>query len=392
MAGGACLLDPAGGSYSLGPVRTTFDGRALRVVCVASLASPAACSLENALNADTAPATSTDGGASSGQSEGTATGADATGQGGAQQCAERIVRVATQNVESIGAVGSEEYDALGSIVLRIAPDVMCFQEVQFDESAALGSLATEAGYDYVVQANRSPAIGGDHTNACIANVPLELVGSFGGRDLSSDFDANDVGRDILAVRAFVGAPDGIDCHVGVLTVHLKSGQEPVDLFRRQVEIQRLRQALDRYRESYPGDPLVVMGDFNESLDDPGLGATFETMPPGLPGSYQLGADLSLPITYQPFASLQSEGFELSQPTQEDSTDLFETWGDSVRLDYLWFAGAVLLGDEVYNSCRDDGVDEAPAGNMMEKAGGPLPCGVSVLASDHFAVFGDLELK
>jgi endonuclease/exonuclease/phosphatase family metal-dependent hydrolase len=366
---------------------------------VTALASVGGCNLEDALNADAATGDSSasgsagDGDLTTGtgtstslESTGTTPG-DATGPGGSTECAGHRVRVATYNVRSLGAVGSDGFDALGSTILRIAPDVACFQEVQFEENAALVSLATEAGHPHAVQAYKSPAIGGNHTNACIGRVPLELVGSWGSQELSADFDANDTGRDILVVRADVGAADGTDCRVGVFTVHLKSLEEDADLFRRQVEVERLRQAIDRYRGMYPGDPLVVMGDFNENLGDPALGRSFASVPADLPRSYDLGSDIQLPLVYHPFASLQSEAFVLTEPTQED-TDRDQTWSDEVRLDYIWYAGATLLADEVYNSCLDDGIDD---GGSMEKAGDPLGCGVSTLVSDHFAVFADLEL-
>jgi endonuclease/exonuclease/phosphatase family metal-dependent hydrolase len=371
----------------------------LRLAVVASLSG---CNLENALNADeggTAEGTGSgsgsadDGGSESAASSGSMptstepTPGDSTGAG-AVECGGLQVRVATHNVRSIGAPGSDGYDALGSIVLRVDADVACFQEVQFEENAALVSLATEAGYPHAVQAYKSPAIGGNHTNACIGKVPLEVVGSWGTQELSSDFDANDTGRDVLVVRAAVGEPTGVECFLGVLTVHLKSGEMGTeDLFRRQVEVERLRQAIDRYRGLYPGDPIVVMGDFNESLDDPALGQPITSIPPDLPESFDLGNDIQLPLVYQPFASLQSEGLTLTEPTQED-TDRDQTWSDEVRLDYIWFQGATLVADEVYNSCLDDGVDE---GGAMPKAGDPLPCGVSTLVSDHFAVLADLDL-
>src|SRR5690606_15951078 len=113
--------------------------------------------------------------------------------------------------------------------------VVCLEEVEPWETAALFALAAEAGYSDVIQANEPPAIGGDLTNACMSRPGLSLVGSYSGWDLSSDADANDVGRDILVVRAQLGGEDLPPCGVGVVVLHLKSGQEPLDWFRRQVE-------------------------------------------------------------------------------------------------------------------------------------------------------------
>lgn len=360
-----------------------------------------ACNLEDALNAEAADGSGS--GSETGQPSGdggTVASAGTTGPqgtdgpqpgdstGGANvECSGYGVRVSTHNVRSIGAVGSDGFDALVSTLGRISPDVACFQEVQYEEHQALVALAEQAGYENALQAYRSPAIGGDHTNACVARVPLTLVGSWGAEELSSDPGANDTGRDFLVVRATLGETEESGCWLGVIAVHLKSLEDDVDLFRRQVEVERLRQAISRYWGMYPSDPIVVMGDFNENIDDPAIGQSFSSVPPGLPSSYRLGSDIQLPLPYQPFASLQSEGLELADPTQEDS-DRDQTWNDEVRLDYLWFGGGTLVADEIYNSCRDDGVDD---GGSADKSGAPLECGVSTLVSDHFAVFADLEL-
>jgi exonuclease III len=354
----------------------------IQALCALLALAGGGCNLDKALNADTGTESAAD-------DDGAGT-ADGSGGVAMPMCGGREVRISTHNVESVDAVGSESFDALVSTVVRTNAVVSCFQEVQFWEGDALASLAASAQYPNVVQANQSPAIGGDHTNACISKVPLSVVGSWSGWDLSSDGNANDVGRDIFAVRAYVGAADADDCHLGVITVHLKSGQETADFFRREVESIRLRQAMVRYRTLYPNDSLVIMGDFNESIDDPALGAEL-TLPPDLPVSYQLGADIELPLTYQPFEQMQAAGLTLANPTQEDGASLFATWNNSVRLDYIWYRDAQLVESEVYNSCRDDGVDEAPPGDFLELRGDPLPCGVSEAASDHFAVVADFVL-
>lgn len=299
-------------------------------------------------------------------------------------CGGQAVRVAAFNVESVGEAGSAGFEALVSILVRIDADVVCLEEVQFWETTSLFALATAAGYPDVIQAQESPAIGGDHTNACMSRAGLSLVGSWSGWDLSSDDQANDVGRDILVVQVDLGEGADAPCRLGVVALHLKSGQEDLDWFRRQIEAERVAQAVALYRDEYPGDPMVIMGDLNENDDDPALGAVFTGEPMGLPPSYQLGQDIEFPLTYQPFARFESLGFLEVPATQEDSTR-DETWSDAVRLDYVYHAGAELQAGEVYNACRDDGAGGLP------KAGAPLPCSVSDQASDHFPVVADLVL-
>lgn len=347
------------------------------------------CNLDEQLNAESTSATD---GASSTVASPSGDGADETGQRTAA-CDGRQVRVGTYNIESVDPVGSASFAAVEATLLRIVPDIVCVQEIVDGEGVAFGELAAAAGYDYVVKADRSPPIGGELSNGCMARFPLEAVGSWGGAELSSDLNANDVGRDFLAVRMDLsdGLPADSACHVGLLTVHAKSGQQPADGFRRQVEAVRLTQAVTRYREAYPHDAVVVLGDFNETLDDSALGSVFETAPEELPSSYRLGADILFPLTYQPFERLSEAGFELTSPGQEDAPGLRETWRDSARLDYVWLSGAEWIDGEVYNACRDNGLDDAPPGNNVEKSGEPLECGASELASDHFAVIADIRL-
>jgi endonuclease/exonuclease/phosphatase family metal-dependent hydrolase len=198
--------------------------------------------------------------------------------------------------------------------------------------------------------------------------------------------ANDVGRDILAVRA-EPAPG---CFVGLFAVHIKSGFEDIDLFRRQVEVERIVQAVAAYRQTRPADGLVILGDFNEQVDDPDLGTVIGSEPAGLPSSYQTGGDIQFPLVYQPFMRLAEVGFMRVEATWED-LDLTVTWNEAERLDYVMFGQAVLEGSEVYNSCEDNGVDDDPPGNYLEKAGEPLPCFISGQASDHLPVVADLVL-
>jgi endonuclease/exonuclease/phosphatase family metal-dependent hydrolase len=295
-------------------------------------------------------------------------------------CSDVTLRLATWNIYEVGTVGTAPYHAVLDILRRIDADIVCMQEVVHWEGPGLAALANDAGYTYVVQADPSPAIGGMHTNACIARVPLELVGSYTASDLSSDPTANDVGRDILVVRARLRE----SCRVAVATAHLKAGMDDGDRFRKQVEVVRLRQATARYIDERPDEPIFAVGDFNESVDSEELGRVFATPPGDLPLSYRLGADVVLPLTFEPFASMQEAGFELGEPMQA-GTERPYTWSDSSRLDYVFWRGAALVDDEVYNAC----LDEQGAG--LEKAGRPLPCDVSMTASDHFPVLADFAL-
>lgn len=305
-------------------------------------------------------------------------------------CEGRRLRLATFNVQSVENEQSDGFEALASVARRVDADVLCLQEVLFYEDGPLSSLALDAGYTRVIQANEPPSIGGDFTNACLSRELMTLEGSYTGGELGTDASANDVGRDILVVRIDLSSEEE-SCGVGVVTLHLKSGQEPLDWFRRQMEAQRVVQAVERYRAAHPGEPMVIMGDLNETIDDPALGHVFPGAPAGLPSSYRVGNDISFPLTYQPFETLQALGFSVADATQEDTQGAYETWADVVRLDYVLFDGLELQADEVYNACRDNGVDDAPEGNWMAKEGSALSCALSEQASDHFPVMVDLVL-
>ncbi len=363
----------------------------------------AGCSLESALGVDddggtsaattqamTAGSGAGPGGPGSGADEASSTTGDTDSGLPPSSCGGRGVRVATFNVETVGAEGSASFEALAAVIGRIDADVVCMQEVQFYETQSLFALAAQTGYGDVIQAQESPAIGGDHTNACISRPGLRLVGSYSGWDLSSDPQANDVGRDILVVQVDLAEGEAEACRLGVVVLHLKSGQSSLDWYRRQVEAERVSQAVGLYRAAYPGDAMLILGDFNENLGDPALGSVFREVPAGLPPSYTTGSDIALPLTYQPFVTFQGLGFSIAPATQEDS-DRDATWNDSVRLDYVLQAGAPVQATEVYSSCRDNGVDDAPAGHWVPKAGDPLGCGVSEDASDHFPVVVDLVI-
>jgi len=361
------------------------------------------CSLEDALNADArgdTGDTGDTGGSADGDDDdddddaapttGSVDGTEETGEP-PPACADHAVRLASYNIEAVGAAGGESFEALRATLARIDADVVCVQEIVDGEAVAFAELAELAGYDYVLKADQSPPIGGDLSNGCMARFPLDVLGSWGSGDLADDPQANEVGRDFLAVRADLSEAVGAPCWLGLITLHLKSGQEPIDWFRRQIETIRLAQAADVYRGQHPEDPLVILGDFNETLDDVGLGSVFESAPPDLPGSYQLGTDITFPMTYQPFAVMDTAGFTITSPGQEDAPDRKETWRDIVRLDYVWLDGPQYVTGEVYNACRDDGVDDAPQGDGIEKAGDPLSCDTGELASDHFPVIVDVTL-
>ena len=294
------------------------------------------------------------------------------------------VRVGTFNVQALGSTRSDQFDAAARIVERVDADVLCLQEVEEDEYWRLRSLARRAGYPHYFMGGVSSAMAGGLANACLSRFPIVEARSFTSRELSSDDEAFELGRDIVAI---VVEPRP-DVSMAVVNLHLKSGFSNADRFRREVEARRAVAAVDEAA----ADVAVVLGDFNEVPDGRDLGQTFTWFPRGLPRRFHLGADLRFPIRYDPFATFAEAGFLRSRPTQEDST-----WKDgtripsSRRIDYVLFRGGRFAGDEVYEACADNGRDDGRRGGRLWKAGAPLPCGTSLEASDHRPVLLDLYI-
>jgi len=211
-------------------------------------------------------------------------------------CSRATVRIASWNIAGLGAAGSAEHQAAEAVIARIDADVFCLQEVEDADGAALASLAATLGYPHRFQAEVSTPMAGGLRNACLSRLPLAGTASLSSPDISSDAAANETGRDFAQVR--VEVRPGV-AFVGLLVAHLKSGFEAADLFRKQIEAQRLGQAANAYALAHPGEGLVVTGDLNEEIDGWRLGQIFEALPDGLPYSYQLGADISWPTSLSP---------------------------------------------------------------------------------------------
>ena len=305
-------------------------------------------------------------------------------------CRGATVRVASFNVQYLGSSSSTGFAALADIIKRVSADVMCLQEVKSWESSRFVELAKQTGYAHHFQGKVSTPMAGGITNACLSRLPLVQGRSRSSDDISSSAWANETGRDIVTVR--VRLPNGR--HLLVVNAHLKSGFGDDDRVRRQVEALRVRDLLRQHRKVHPGDAEVVLGDFNEIVNGSNLGRVYTKAPYGMPWSYKLGADISYPITYDPFATFKAEKLTLTRPTHEDSTTNFATRIPSgKRIDFILFRGADLLGDEVYEACVDNGVDDGPKGNYLaKKSGKPLPCGTNKVASDHRPVFADLRVR
>ncbi len=301
------------------------------------------------------------------------------------------LRVLTWNVQALGVQGSSDWNDALAVLGRLDADVVCIEEItNIGEAIAFSNFAGQAGYMYTAVANTSGTMTGNLRNGVMSRLPILSSFSHNSVTLSGDSNANDISRDILEVQ--VQVPNAADV-LGLFVVHFKASSGGTNDFRRTIESIRLKQALDQFQSLNPQASWIVCGDFNEDLGDGPFGAVFSSLPGGLPSSYQLGADISLPVTYDPFVLFTSvAGGIIADATQEDTTNPVTRESSSRRLDYLIHGPSiVVIEDEVYNSVLDNGIDDGPPGMFLPKSGSPLPPGTSLAAADHFAVAADIQV-
>jgi endonuclease/exonuclease/phosphatase family metal-dependent hydrolase len=338
-------------------------------------------------------ASSTSGGEGASGGAGDGGSAGDGGDGGSGGCLSGTgggtVRVASWNVESVGAPGTSQHDAALAILHRIDADVVGLNEVNGDvEVAHLDALAFDAGYEESLVAD-SPSPFGTQRNALLSRLPVVSGTLHTAASLSGDPAANDLTRLIPEVTVNING-----CPFTVVVDHWKSGLAQADVFRRAVESHRLSQVVaDRQAAA---EPFVIVGDVNEELDDPPATPTpFFALPSGLPPGFVAGPDIQAQlaspegIANNAFASLLSDppGLTALDALQLDGDDATRP-GSGRRLDYL-FASAALTRTppeaEVYDS------SDEMIGGGLNKVGDPLPPTTSQTASDHLVVFADLTV-
>lgn len=305
--------------------------------------------------------------------------------------AQTTIRIASYNIQALGTQGSTQWSRGISVLSRVGADVVGIQEVtQNSEVGLFPVFSAAAGYPYRALGNTSGTLSGALRNGVLSMHPVVYFKSHSSADLSGDSQSNDITRDIF--EAHIQVP-GLSEVLGVFVIHLKASSGGTNRFRRTVELIRLAQAVNNFRSQNPNAPYAILGDFNEDVGDGPFSNSWTTEPSGLPQTYSLGNDISYPLSYAPFTQIMAQTSALmADATQEDTTNDYITRDASGRrLDYVLYSGDLTNnGDEVYNSVRDDGIDNFPIGNWLPKIGSPLPSSYSLEAADHFVVFGDFS--
>lgn len=304
------------------------------------------------------------------------------------------IRVATFNIGahfnqtffdySLGDPGTSDHESVKRVLARIDADVVALQEVHSVDLQGnpddLDALAASLGYPHLFVTPHVSAFDSSLKVVILSRFPFLSTGQ-----VESPAGAKELTRNHPVVKVDVpGTPNDLT----VYSLHLKAGTLLSDRFRRAVEMKRLVGHLAA--SGLTGDDnFIILGDFNPSA----INATFSSQPADLPGTYVLGSDVTFPVSYSTnplayFSAPMPARLDPRHLNGSDSTfDTTDTNGPTLDLMLVSPAIAGRPHDsEVFNSTLD-----VSNSTGLPKAGAPLADGTSALASDHYAVFVDMEL-
>lgn len=290
----------------------------------------------------------------------------------------------------LGAAGTPDHESVKAVLDRIDADVVALQEIDSADTAGspndVDDLAASLGYPHVyIAPNNGNAsliapFDSDLRVAILSRFPFHTATA-----IRSPVGAKELTRLHAAVKVDV---PGTTQDPWILNAHLKPGSTTDERFRRAVEMKRMVGHLTTLGLT-ADDNYILTGDFN--LNPNYASTTFNSLPSGLPGTYDLGDDFPLPISYSinPLAYFTTPGAARLDPRQLNGSAVTFSGGAGFTLD-LFLVSPALAGrphdSEIYNSTLDTSNSTG-----LPKAGSPLAAGTSAAASDHFAVFADLEL-
>jgi len=300
---------------------------------------------------------------------------------GSQARAVGTVRVISWNIETIGGIGTDEYEAALQILDRLDADMVALQEVDWNVDADdLETFAAEAGYDHVVTG--WPVDWGSDTQVMLSRFPVLHSELATATSLSGDPSANDLTRSIPVATLDVWGQELV-----VASTHHKASNDIDDQFRRTVDAHRGVQALGSFDPA--NDLVIFVGDLNDDLlDGPNSPSWWTYAPTFLPSSYDLGADMQAQLSGGGFANDTFAPFEDAGLTILDAYQL-DHGGDVTRpasgrrLDDLIVSEPLVAQaqTEVYDT-YDEGLGGLPKP-------GPMPSYGTLDAADHLPVVVDL---
>lgn len=318
----------------------------------------------------------------------------------------RTVRIATFNLRyGPQPPSTTGYEAVKAVLRRIDADIVAFQEIfndgQTNRIPGWRQMASELGYDYKIVAEVNGGRAGFIYLGYFSRFPILETFS-----VSSPAPASEMTR--LPLRAKFLVPEAAKPLV-VWNMHHKAARGDADRFRRAVEAYRLVQDINAYTAANPDhNEFVFLGDLNEDIDDAAVQPeSFDyadylsySRSTTWPFGYVLGADLaallqgeSLPYRAFPDDRYSPAGGGLHRLDLRQQDGATSATIGARRLDYILVSTALRdssLGaphGEVYNSQLDTAIYPG-----LRKPGDPLPADTSANASDHLAVFADIEME
>jgi endonuclease/exonuclease/phosphatase family metal-dependent hydrolase len=321
----------------------------------------------------------------------------------------RTVRVATFNIENgPDAPDSPDYNATRDTVRRINADIVAFQEIVRDKTNNWQQMAAELGYTNVHLGTTNSAGG---LLGFFSRFPVQQV-----TNLSSVAPANEFTR--RPMRVVVQVPGAVRPLV-LWNMHHKADDftptnTPANQFRRAIEAHRIVQDINAYRSNNPTHTeLVMLGDLNENI----FGTTSETLGQTntahqlvqfsqseytalrsnsvvFADSYQLGADITFPVPYRTFPDTRygAAGLQRLDLRQQNGTWTGTRGGKQLGSGRYTALDYILISTNLTNGAKGEifNAEWEPAG--LPKAGAPLATNTSTNASDHFAVFADIQMQ
>ena len=299
----------------------------------------------------------------------------------------RPVRVATYNIENgVGAVGSDEYNAVQAILARMDADVVCFQELQTTSFAAWSNMAVTLGYPYNAIGWDGGSLAGSLYMGYFSRFPILST-----YNIESPPGAKEMSR--YPFRAVIDIPEA-EHPLVIWNEHHKSGATSIDKFRRAIEAYRISQNVEAYLAANPDDvEYMLVGDMNDDIRD-NQTAQYTNQPSGAPAEYVLGSDIVFPVLYSKFPTDRYAdtglGFEHLPSYWEATTTPITRVASGRQLDYVFLSPALAhspLGaplGEIYYSAMD-------LGGGLPKWGEPLPADTCAAASDHLPTFVDIQM-
>jgi endonuclease/exonuclease/phosphatase family metal-dependent hydrolase len=294
---------------------------------------------------------------------------------------------------SLGDPGTPDHDSVKAILQRINADVVALQEIHSVDLQGnpndVQALAASLGYPYL----NVPTVSGVFDTS-LRVVILSKFPFLTSSAINSPAGAKELTRLHPVVKVDV---PGTSNDPVIISAHLKAGTTTEDRFRRAIEMKRLVGHLTSASLG-ADDNFIILGDFNPSSSNTTISfdtysAFFTKVPRVIPSTYSVGSDVVFPVSYSTnmlsyFSTPAAVKLDPRQLNGSRST-FNTTSAGGPTLDLIMVSPAIAgrpLATEIYNSALD-----ASNSAGLPKAGSPLAAATSATASDHYAVFADLEM-